>query len=106
MISLLFTILIVAVCALLIMVVLIQNPKGGGISSGFTAANQIMGVKQSTDLVEKWTWYLAVGLVVLCLFSAPMMGGSVAGPTEEMETTVPASNIPQGLPGGGLPQPQ
>lgn len=103
MISILFTILLIAVCALLILVVLIQNPKGGGISSGFTAANQIMGVKQSTDLVEKWTWYLAVGLVVLCLFSAPMMGGSASKAAEEMETTIPATNLPTGIQPGGTP---
>lgn len=101
--SILFTVLLIAVCILLVLVVLIQNPKGGGISSGFGAANQIMGVKQSTDLVEKTTWYLAVGLVVLCLFSAPMMGGKGTKANKQMETTIPATGLPDGI-GGGIPK--
>lgn len=94
MVSTLFTVILIIICVLLVLVVLIQNPKGGGISSGFTAANQLMGVKQSTDFVEKATWYLAVGLVVLCLFSAPMMGGSSSNAVQDMETTIPATNLP------------
>lgn len=97
----LITILIVLVCILLILVVLIQNPKGGGIASGFQAANQIIGVKQSTDVVEKATWYLAIALVVLSLFGAPFMKGSGAVDTnDEIETTVPVN-----LPGGATPMP-
>ncbi len=61
------TILIVLVCVLLVLVVLVQNPKGGGIASGIVGANQLMGVKKTTDFIEKLTWGLAVTLVVLCM---------------------------------------
>jgi len=61
------TVLIIIVCVLLVLVVLIQNPKGGGISSGFTGAGQLMGVKKTTEFIEKLTWGLILTLVVLCM---------------------------------------
>lgn len=64
------SVLIFIVCILLILVVLIQNSKGGGLSSSFGQGNQILGVKQTTDWLEKATWTLAIVLVALCIFSA------------------------------------
>ena len=62
------TILIIVVCVLLGAVVLIQNPKGGGLSSSFGGVGQqLLGARRSTDVVEKLTWGFAVGLIVLCL---------------------------------------
>lgn len=61
------TILIILTCILLVLVVLVQNPKGGGISSGIIGSNQVMGVKKTTDFIEKLTWGLALTLVGLCL---------------------------------------
>ena len=68
------TIIIIIVSVLLALVVLIQNPKGGGIVSGIIGSSQVMGVKKTSDFIEKLTWGLAVSLVVLCLaasFSLP-----------------------------------
>ncbi len=62
-------ILIIIACVLLTLVVLIQNPKGGGIAANFIAPNQIMGASRSTDVVEKATWILAITLIVLSLLS-------------------------------------
>ncbi|WP_018477826.1 preprotein translocase subunit SecG [Pontibacter roseus] len=61
--------IIVFICVLLILVVLAQNPKGGGLSSQFGGggASQLMGVKRTGDLLEKLTWGFAVALVVLTL---------------------------------------
>jgi len=58
------TILILFAAVLLIFIVLVQNSKGGGLSSGFSASNQVMGVRKTTDFLEKATWTLA-GLVAL-----------------------------------------
>ncbi len=65
----LYTIVILAiiVCVLLVLIVLIQNPKGGGLSSGFAGSNNIMGVQRTGDFLEKGTWVLAVSLMVLAL---------------------------------------
>jgi preprotein translocase subunit SecG len=69
----------IIVAALLGVIVLIQNPKGGGLSAGFGGVgNQIFGAQRSTDVVEKATWWLAVAVFVLCIGSA-WMAKSMAG---------------------------
>ena len=60
-------VLIVIVSILLGLIVLVQNPKGGGLATGFTGANQIGGVKRTTDFLEKATWSLAIMLLVLSI---------------------------------------
>ncbi|HLP49811.1 MAG TPA: preprotein translocase subunit SecG [Chitinophagales bacterium] len=65
------TIIIVVICALLGAVVLIQNPKGGGLNASFGGVGQqLLGARRSTDIVEKLTWGFAVALIVLCLSTA------------------------------------
>ena len=59
--------LIIVVCIFLSLIVLVQNSKGGGLSSTFGGGNQIMGVKKTADVLEKTTWILAAILVALCL---------------------------------------
>ena len=61
------TVLIILTSVLLVLVVLVQNPKGGGISSGIIGSNQVMGVKKTTDFIEKLTWGLVLTLIGLCL---------------------------------------
>lgn len=61
------SVLIFIVCVLMIIVVLAQNSKGGGLTSSFSGGNQVMGVKRTTDFMEKATWTLAVALLVLSL---------------------------------------
>ncbi|MFZ1703599.1 MAG: preprotein translocase subunit SecG [Saprospiraceae bacterium] len=75
------TILTAINCVLLMAIVLIQNPKGGGVDSNFggAAANQMFGAAKSTDFVEKITWGLAGLLFVLCIITAMMVSGSTGG---------------------------
>lgn len=97
--------LIVIACVGMIGIVLIQNPKGGGISSSFGALNQIGGVKQTTEGVEKITWVLAIAIVVLCLLATPYMKGSkaAAGNTANPESSIPMSNLPVNAPVNNAP---
>ena len=67
---LLFVGLIVLAAVLMCFVVLIQNSKGGGLSSSFAASNQIMGVRKTTDFIEKLTWGLAIFMVVVSVATA------------------------------------
>jgi preprotein translocase subunit SecG len=60
-------IIVIIVCVLLGFIVLIQNPKGGGLSSNFSSSSQLMGVQKTGDFLEKGTWILAIGLMVLSL---------------------------------------
>ncbi|MCW3088672.1 MAG: protein-export rane protein [Sediminibacterium sp.] len=79
----LFLILIVIASVALGFMVLVQNPKGGGLSSnvgGFS--NQLMGVKQTTDVLEKGTWLFSGIIAALALFSTLFLKGSVSGETD------------------------
>ena len=67
---LLFVGLIVLAAVLMCFVGLIQNSKGGGLSSSFAASNQIMGVRKTTDFIEKLTWGLAIFMVVVSVATA------------------------------------
>lgn len=70
----LFVILIVIAALLMIGIVLIQESKGGGLASNFSSSNQIMGVRKTTDFIEKATWGLAIVMVVcsiICAHVAP-----------------------------------
>ena len=65
------TILIIVICVLLGLIVLIQNPKGGGVNASLGGASQqIFGASRTTDVIEKTTWTLAVLLLVLTLCSS------------------------------------
>lgn len=65
------SVLILVVCILLGLIVLVQNPKGGGLAANFTGStSQFMGVRQTADFLEKASWTLAVVLLVLSLTAA------------------------------------
>jgi preprotein translocase subunit SecG len=104
----LFVILIILACVVLGMIILVQNPKGGGLAGnvgGFS--NQLMGVKQTTDVLEKGTWVLAVVVGLLCLFSAVFVPKTSASnarvpgnvtPTQQSAPASPSSVPPSGKP--------
>ena len=64
-----FLIAITIVCFLLILAIMVQNPKGGGLSSSFGGTQQIGGVQKTTDFLDKSTWYLGIALIVLIFLS-------------------------------------
>jgi preprotein translocase subunit SecG len=84
----LVSVLILITCVLLVLVVLVQNSKGGGLASNFASSNQYMGVRKTADFLEKATWTLAVILLVLSLVSSfiiPPSGKIKAADTELRE---------------------
>jgi preprotein translocase subunit SecG len=72
------TVLIAIIGVLLILAVLIQNPKGGGVDTTFggNQANQMFGAAKSADFIEKATWYLAAALIILCIVTTLMVGNA------------------------------
>ena len=71
--SALFTILAILALVgsiLITLVVLLQNSKGGGLASNFTAGNQTFGVRQTTDILEKITWGLAIFILVVSIVAS------------------------------------
>lgn len=72
----LFVIITMVIVALLMCaIVLIQESKGGGLSSTFASSNAIMGVRKTTNFLEKSTWILALGLFVLSVAAAYTLPG-------------------------------
>lgn len=88
--TILFLILIVIASAALGFVVLVQNPKGGGLSGNVGGlSNQFMGVKQTTDVLEKGTWLFAGIIAALALFSTLFLKGgseSAVNPLQNVPT--------------------
>ncbi|MBO0934995.1 preprotein translocase subunit SecG [Fibrella sp. HMF5335] len=100
----LVTSIIVFACiltVLLILVVLIQNSKGGGLSGelGGLGSNQLMGVKKTTDVVEQITWGLGIGIMVLVLASYALIdkngSATINSANIERATTRPAPSAAQ-----------
>lgn len=98
----LLVILIVLASFLMIGIVLIQESKGGGLSSQFSSSNSIMGVRKTTDIVEKTTWGLAIAMVIISVACAHVAPESTASQSvlERTTTESPAAN-PNNTPGFG-----
>ncbi len=85
-----FCILVVLAAVVLGFIVLIQNPKGGGLSSSLGGiGNQLMGVKQTTDVLEKGTWVFAGVVGILCLLSPLFIPKTVAGGDTDLMDKAP-----------------
>ena len=106
----LFVILVILASVILGLIVLVQNPKGGGLAGNIAGfSNQFMGVKQTTDILEKGTWLFAAALGVVCLVSSFFISGSsavedktknIGNPTQQTTPAPAQNNSPV------LPQPQ
>lgn len=86
------SVLIFIVCILMVLIVLVQKSKGGGLSSNFSSSNQIMGVRKTTDFVEKATWTLAGIIIFLCVISTyftPVTNVSAKSAIEEQVKNTP-----------------
>lgn len=98
------SVFILIVCVLLILIVLVQNSKGGGLSSGFASSNQYMGVRKTSDFLEKATWSLAGLLLILSLASSPRSSSSVEGtPTGVESATKKRANAGPATPAANTP---
>lgn len=101
----LFIVIFVIIAIAMILIVLIQESKGGGLASSFAASNQIMGVRKTTDIVEKLTWGFAVGMVVLSILSAYVAPKATqSGSVIENAATQQAPVGSKTLPGFGASQ--
>lgn len=94
--TILFIILIILASVILSLIVLVQNPKGGGLSGNIAGfSNQFMGVKQTTDVLEKGTWIFAAVIGILCILSTFFIPGSHTPRTQtatEQTQSAPAQN--------------
>ena len=99
----LFVILIVIAAILMIGIVLIQESKGGGLSSSFAGYNQVAGVRKTTDFIEKATWSLAAAMVVISVICAWVAPTATTDSSVMENIENPVTN-PNNLPGFGASQ--
>ena len=100
-------VLIVILAVLMCLIVLIQESKGGGLASSVSASNQIMGVRKTTDVIEKMTWGLAAAMVVLSVVSVFFIPKMTAEESTMMKTATEQRAVnSNNLPGFGASQPQ
>lgn len=90
--------LVILASVLMCGIVLIQESKGGGLASSFSSSNQIMGVRKTTDFLEKATWGLAIAMVVLSVVSA-----SFVSKTKVEETPINITTPAQPTDAGNVP---
>ncbi|HVY74854.1 MAG TPA: preprotein translocase subunit SecG [Puia sp.] len=97
-----FVILLLLACILLGLIILIQNPKGGGLAGNVAGfSNQFMGVKQTNTVLEKGTWVLAIIVALFCIFSTIIIPKTTSNRVRDVKaspTSVPSGNLPQSLP--------
>ncbi len=101
--TLLFVILIIIAAIVLALIILIQNPKGGGLAGSFAGmSSQFMGVKQTNDVLEKGTWIFAAVIGVLSLMATFFISGSSTsgkdGRLQQIGTSAPQPAAPAGTP--------
>lgn len=94
-----YVIIVIAIiiCVLLGLIILIQEPKGGGLTSGFAGSNNIMGVQRTGDFLEKGTWILTISLMVLVLLANVVVptGASQSREAQEIQNQInKGSNAP------------
>lgn len=108
--NILIAVVIILACILLIAVVMVQNSKGGGLDQSFGVTNQLGGAAQSTETIEKVTWYLAGGIAALCLISVMFLNKGNSNPANSktgIESGAANTEMPTALPTpgiGGAPQ--
>ena len=92
------SIIIIIACFLQVMIVLVQNSKGGGLAANFTSAGQSMGIRKTADFLEKSTWTLAGAILIMCVVAtATIPRGSTTG-RSRIENSIQNAVDPNAIP--------
>ena len=95
----LFLVLVILAAVIMALFILVQNPKGGGLSGNIAGfSTQFMGVKQTTDVLEKGTWVLAVAIALLSIFSPVFINQTGTGGSEPNLRPVNTQSAPATTP--------
>jgi preprotein translocase subunit SecG len=94
----LISVLIIIACFLQILIVLVQNSKGGGLAANFTSAGQTMGVRKTADFLEKSTWTIAIGIFVLCIVATAAIPRGGATQHSRIESQIQNAVDPSAVP--------
>ena len=92
------TVLIIVACILQVMIVLVQNSKGGGLAANFTSTGQTMGVRKTADFLEKSTWTLAAAILILCVVATATIPRGAESQQSRISTQINNAVDPNAIP--------
>jgi preprotein translocase subunit SecG len=92
------SVLVIVACFLQILIVLVQNSKGGGLAANFTSAGQSMGIRKTADFLEKSTWTLAGAILVLCVVATATIPRGTASERSRIENQIQNAVDPNAIP--------
>jgi len=92
------SILVIIACVFQVLVVLVQNSKGGGLAANFTSAGQSMGVRKTADFLEKSTWTLAATILILCVVATAAIPRGETEQRSRIESQIENAVDPNAIP--------
>jgi preprotein translocase subunit SecG len=92
------SILVIVACLFQILVVLVQNSKGGGLAANFTSTGQTMGIRKTADFLEKSTWTLAGAILILCVVATATIPRGAASEQSRIQNQIENAVDPNAIP--------
>ncbi len=92
------SVLVIVACFLQILIVLVQNSKGGGLAANFTSAGQSMGIRKTADFLEKSTWSLAAAILILCVVATATIPRGETSGRSRIQTQIENAVDPNAIP--------
>ena len=94
----LVSVLVIIACFLQILIVLVQNSKGGGLAANFTSAGQTMGIRKTADFLEKSTWTLAAAILIMSVVATATIPRGVESGRSRIQTQIQNAVDPNAIP--------
>ena len=94
----LVSILVIIACFLQILIVLVQNSKGGGLAANFTSAGQTMGIRKTADFLEKSTWTLAAAILIMSVVATATIPRGSESERSRIESQIQNAVDPNAIP--------
>lgn len=92
------SVLVIVACVFQVLIVLVQNSKGGGLAANFTSAGQSMGIRKTADFLEKATWTLAAAIMILSVVATATIPRGSAGGRSRIENQIQNAVDPSAIP--------
>jgi preprotein translocase subunit SecG len=92
------SVIIIIACVIQVMIVLVQNSKGGGLAANFTSAGQSMGIRKTADFLEKSTWTLAAAILILCVVATATIPRGSTTERSRIENSIQNAVDPSAIP--------
>ena len=92
------SVIIIIACVLQVLIVLVQNSKGGGLAANFTSAGQSMGIRKTADFLEKSTWTLAAAILILCVVATATIPRGSGAERSRIESSIQNAIDPNAIP--------